>query len=197
MKISTKGRYALRIMIDLAENANGEYIRLKDISARQGITLKYMEQIMPILTKAGYVKSFRGNNGGYMLAKKPEEYKLRPHIGLIFALFFCILHSFYFFPSCFVAGILYICHLLPDYLKQIPAEARKKTKHKIWWNYIVDVSFAVAMNLFLLLPTGLAILGNKKDTGAGESLFKILRAINGKFIRRLIIINLHIIFQST
>lgn len=106
--------------------------------------------------------------------KKPEEYKLRPHIGLIFALFFCILHSFYFFPSCFVAGILYICHLLPDYLKQIPAEARKKTKHKIWWNYIVDVSFAVAMNLFLLLPTGLAILGNKKDTGAGESLFKIL-----------------------
>lgn len=52
MKISTKGRYALRIMIDLAENANGEYIRLKDISARQGITLKYMEQIMPMLTKA-------------------------------------------------------------------------------------------------------------------------------------------------
>ena len=74
MQISTKGRYALRIMIDLAENANGEYIRLKDISARQGITLKYMEQIMPMLTKAGYVRSYRGNNGGYMLAKKPEEY---------------------------------------------------------------------------------------------------------------------------
>lgn len=61
-------------MIDLAENANGEYIRLKDISARQGITLKYMEQIMPMLTKAGYVRSYRGNNGGYMLAKEPEEY---------------------------------------------------------------------------------------------------------------------------
>ena len=58
MKISTKGRYALRIMIDLAENANGEYIRLKDISARQGITLKYMEQIMPMLTKAGYVRIY-------------------------------------------------------------------------------------------------------------------------------------------
>lgn len=70
MKISTKGRYALRIMIDLAENANGEYIRLKDISARQGITLKYMEQIMPMLTKAGYVRSYRGNNGGYMLAER-------------------------------------------------------------------------------------------------------------------------------
>ena len=74
MKISTKGRYALRIMIDLAEHNTGEYVRLKDISKRQGITLNYMEQIMPILTKAGYVRSFRGNNGGYMLSKKPEEY---------------------------------------------------------------------------------------------------------------------------
>ena len=66
MKISTKGRYALRIMIDLAEHDNGEYIRLKDIARRQGVTLKYMEQIMPLLTKAGYVKSYRGNNGGYI-----------------------------------------------------------------------------------------------------------------------------------
>lgn len=74
MKISTKGRYALRIMADLALHDNGEYIRLKDISERQDVTLKYMEQIMPLLTKAGYVKSYRGNNGGYMLAKKPEEY---------------------------------------------------------------------------------------------------------------------------
>ncbi len=74
MKISTKGRYALRIMADLAMHDNGEYIRLKDIAQRQAITLKYMEQIMPLLTKAGYVKSCRGNNGGYMLARKPEEY---------------------------------------------------------------------------------------------------------------------------
>lgn len=74
MKISTKGRYALRIMVDLALNGNGDYIRLKDISARQDITQKYMEQIMPLLTKSGYVKSYRGNNGGYMLARSPEEY---------------------------------------------------------------------------------------------------------------------------
>ncbi len=74
MKISTKGRYALRIMIDLAINSNGDYIRLKDISMRQSITLKYLEQIMPLLTRAGYVKSYRGNNGGYMLARKPGEY---------------------------------------------------------------------------------------------------------------------------
>lgn len=74
MKISTKGRYALRIMIDLVRHDEGSYIRLKDIAERQNITLKYMEQIMPLLTKAGYVRSYRGNNGGYMLARKPEEY---------------------------------------------------------------------------------------------------------------------------
>lgn len=74
MRVSTKGRYALRIMADLAVNDNGEYIRLKDISERQSITLKYLEQIMPPLTKAGYVKSCRGSGGGYMLARRPEEY---------------------------------------------------------------------------------------------------------------------------
>ena len=74
MKFSTKGRYALRIMEDLAVHDNGEYIRLRDIAERQAITLKYMEQIMPLLTKAGYVKSYRGNNGGYMLTRKPEDY---------------------------------------------------------------------------------------------------------------------------
>ena len=68
MRVSTKGRYALRIMIDLAEHNNGEYIPLKDISARQGITIKYMEQIIPQLNKAGYLKSLRGNGGGYRLA---------------------------------------------------------------------------------------------------------------------------------
>ena len=74
LRVSTKGRYALRIMIDLAENSKGEYIPLKDVSARQGITIKYMEQIIPQLNKAGYLKSVRGNGGGYKLAKSPEEY---------------------------------------------------------------------------------------------------------------------------
>ena len=74
MKISTKGRYALRIMIDLAVYSKETCIPLKDISERQGITIKYMEQIMPLLTRAGYVKSFRGNNGGYKLAYDPKKY---------------------------------------------------------------------------------------------------------------------------
>lgn len=76
MKISTKGRYALRVMIDLAVNDKGEYVSLKDISNRQEVSLKYLEQIMAMLNKAGYVKSTRGNNGGYRLAKSPEEYKV-------------------------------------------------------------------------------------------------------------------------
>lgn len=76
MKISTKGRYALRVMIDLAVNDKGDYVSLKDISNRQEVSLKYLEQIMAMLNKAGYVKSTRGNNGGYRLVKSPEEYKV-------------------------------------------------------------------------------------------------------------------------
>ena len=76
MKISTKGRYALRVMIDLAVNDKGDYVSLKDISNRQEVSLKYLEQIMAMLNKAGYVKSTRGNNVGYRLAKSPEEYKV-------------------------------------------------------------------------------------------------------------------------
>ena len=79
MKISTRGRYALRVMIDLAMNSNGKYISLKDIakrhiSERQQISMKYLEKIVSLLNKAGYVNSSRGNSGGYKLTKKPEKY---------------------------------------------------------------------------------------------------------------------------
>jgi Rrf2 family protein len=72
--ISTKGRYALRIMLDLAEQPVGEAIKLKDVAARQKISLKYLEQIIAILNKAGLVRSIRGPQGGYMLTRKPAEY---------------------------------------------------------------------------------------------------------------------------
>ncbi|MDD6058532.1 MAG: Rrf2 family transcriptional regulator [Clostridiales bacterium] len=74
MKISTKGRYALRLMLDLAMNNTGEPISLKDIAKRQEISDKYLEQIISVLNKAKYVKSVRGAQGGYILTKKPEEY---------------------------------------------------------------------------------------------------------------------------
>ncbi len=74
MKISTKGRYALRLLIDLATNYEGEPIRLKDVAERQDISIKYLEQIISTLNKAGYVKSVRGAQGGYVLVKKPKDY---------------------------------------------------------------------------------------------------------------------------
>ncbi len=74
MKISTKGRYAVRVMLDLAVNDAGEYIKVKQIAERQGISEKYLEQIISILNKAGYVKSARGAQGGYRIAGNPEDY---------------------------------------------------------------------------------------------------------------------------
>ncbi len=74
MKISTKGRYAVRVMLDLAVNNTGECIKVKEIANRQGISEKYLEQIISVLNKAGYVKSVRGAQGGYRLTKAPKEY---------------------------------------------------------------------------------------------------------------------------
>lgn len=76
MKISTKGRYALRMMLDLALHDTGEYIALKDISARQEISIKYLEQIVTMLSRVGYLRSVRGPQGGYKLAKPPAEYRI-------------------------------------------------------------------------------------------------------------------------
>lgn len=75
MTISTKGRYALRIMMDLADHM-GETVKLKDVAARQELSEKYMEQIIAVLNKAGYVRSTRGAQGGYQLVKEPESYSV-------------------------------------------------------------------------------------------------------------------------
>ena len=74
MRVSTRGRYALRLMLDLAMNNTGEPVRLKDVAKRQEISEKYLEQIISILNKAGFVKSVRGPAGDYSLKRKPEEY---------------------------------------------------------------------------------------------------------------------------
>ena len=74
MKISTKGRYALRMLIDLAEHQNNGFIALKDIAARQGISKKYLEQIVPVLNRSDILQTNRGFQGGYKLAKSPDHY---------------------------------------------------------------------------------------------------------------------------
>lgn len=76
MKISTKGRYALRVMIDLAENDTGNYIPLKDIAARQDISEKYLESIISVLTKAHFLEGLRGKGGGYKLTRNPSQYSV-------------------------------------------------------------------------------------------------------------------------
>lgn len=74
MKISTKGRYALRLMIDLARQPGDTPVSLKDVAVRQEISLKYLEQIVGILSKAGFLRSVRGPQGGYRLAREPEKF---------------------------------------------------------------------------------------------------------------------------
>lgn len=74
--ISTKGRYAIRILLDLAEHHTGSYIPMKEVAARQEISLKYIERIMPSLKAAGLVDSVHGIGGGYRLTREPEQYTL-------------------------------------------------------------------------------------------------------------------------
>lgn len=74
MLVSTKGRYALRIMTDLAERNSSEYVAMKEVAESQDISLKYIEKIMPALVSAGLVEGIHGKGGGYRLTRKPEKY---------------------------------------------------------------------------------------------------------------------------
>lgn len=74
MKISTKGRYALRLMLDIALHSGGTAVPLRDVAQRQEISDKYLEQIVTQLSRAGLVRSVRGAGGGYLLTREPEEY---------------------------------------------------------------------------------------------------------------------------
>lgn len=76
MKISTRGQYAIVVMEDLAKHSNAELVHTKDIAARNGISLKYLEQILAVLSKGGYVSSVKGKNGGYRLSRRPSEYTI-------------------------------------------------------------------------------------------------------------------------
>jgi Rrf2 family protein len=83
MKISTRGRYALRAMIDMAEHNTGEYIPLRDVAERQEISEKYLESILPALTKAGFLDGLRGKGGGYKLSRPAESYTVGSILKLV------------------------------------------------------------------------------------------------------------------
>lgn len=74
--ISTRGRYALRVLLDLAQNDAGGYIPMKAVAERQGLSLKYIERIMPVLSKNQYVEGVHGKGGGYRLVREPKAYKV-------------------------------------------------------------------------------------------------------------------------
>ena len=76
MLISTRGRYALRVMIDLAEHRHDGYTAMKEVAARQDISLKYLERILPALAKNGMIEGVQGKGGGYKLTREPEDYKV-------------------------------------------------------------------------------------------------------------------------
>ena len=74
--ISTRGRYALRVLIDLAEHGGGDFVPMKEVADRQEISLKYIERIMPLLTKENLVEGLHGKGGGYRLCRPPEDYSV-------------------------------------------------------------------------------------------------------------------------
>ncbi len=76
MMVSTRGRYALRVMLDLAENRNEGYIPMKEVAQRQELSLKYIERIIPVLSKNHYVEGVQGKGGGYRLTREPEDYRV-------------------------------------------------------------------------------------------------------------------------
>ena len=76
MLVSTRGRYALRVLIDLAEHQSDGYIPMKDVAEQQNISLKYLERILPVLTKNHYIEGVHGRGGGYKLTREPEGYKV-------------------------------------------------------------------------------------------------------------------------
>lgn len=76
MMISTRGRYALRVMLDLAQSSEQGFVPMKDVAARQQLSLKYIERILPVLVKNKFVKGVHGKGGGYCLVRKPEEYRI-------------------------------------------------------------------------------------------------------------------------
>ena len=134
MKISTRGRYALRLMLDLALADPEEYCSVKSIAARQQISEKYMEQIISQLVKAGFVRSVRGAQGGYRLAYAPEKYTAGQILRLTegdLATVACLAQDApdknrKFFVRLSAAGSFFFCGLIEPWNEAAPDAVKRK-----------------------------------------------------------------------
>ena len=131
MRISTKGRYALRLMLDLAEHQGDGCVSLKDVAQRQDISKKYLEQIVPTLSRAGFLLTNRGYQGGYRLARAPQDYTVGEILRLTeggLAPVACLDQHPNPCPRCGECAECWICpawaRSAPDIFSRSPAAAR-------------------------------------------------------------------------
>lgn len=141
MKISTKGRYALRLMIDIAQNSSRKPVSIKEAARRQEISDKYLEQIISILNNAGYVKSIRGSQGGYLLRMPPDKYT----VGMILRLTEGSLTPVACASNTFVENI----HKENISQEHFPCERIKNCPANIVWKKIGDAINNVVDNITL------------------------------------------------
>lgn len=144
MKITTKGRYALRFLLDLAEHQEDGYIALKEIVARQQFSKKYIEQIIPILNRSDILLTTRGARGGYRLANSPKSYTVAAILRLTeggLAPITCLEHNPNTCPRCSECETLYVWEglykVVVDYLEGITLQDIMDHKVQIINDYII------------------------------------------------------------
>ena len=143
MKISTKGRYALDLMIDLAQNQHTGNISLKDVSKRKNVSLKYLEQIASVLTKNGFIKSVRGAQGGYSLTKDAAQYTAKDIICLVEGPIACIpclepTASCPKYNDCAVIGFYEgLDKVISDYLESYTLEDLMNMKKEYNFDFVI------------------------------------------------------------
>lgn len=144
MKISTKGRYALRMLLDLAQQKNDSFVALKDIAERQEISKKYLEQIVPLLNKSGFLRTNRGYQGGYMLAKTPDQYTVGEILRITegsLAPISCLDYSPNDCPradKCLTLGVWQgLYKVITDYLDKITLQDILEQKSEAWSDYSI------------------------------------------------------------
>lgn len=136
--ISTRGRYALRMMLDLAEHRNDGYVALKDIAQRQSISKKYLEQIIPQMNRAGFLQTVRGSQGGYRLNREPKDYTVKDIISVTegnLATVACLEGEVNLCPRCAECATVFVWEglqkVMNEYLDSITLQDILDKKHSM------------------------------------------------------------------